>query len=303
MPSDIDFSAFRDELEKTASLWSSVRRVGQRALGGVGSGAGIGGAAGAAIGGGAGAVSEYRRAKSEGATGGAAALRGATGAMHGAGRGALIGGIAGGAGLGALNAAKLGPSARTIAKRDGVIGSLGRFGQRQVHSLTGWTPGSNASRGRRLLKLRTSETAKARRVARAAVATSKNPAKAKEQLARAIKADQAARRAEALGLTNLPGAIKSIATRPGQSLRAAIGDQWHGSGAKGKALLLGLPATELAGSMTGPKKDKQGRGRWERAGSSLGTLGLALGPLPLAGSLMASSALGAAGERAGRFAD
>ena len=304
MSDHIDFAAFRDELQKTASFWRAARRAGHRALGGIGSGAAFGAAAGGAIGSGVGGVREYRRAKRDGAEPDGAALRGLTGALRGATRGALIGGAVGGAGLGALNAAKLGPSASAIASRKGPLGSVGRFGQRQVHALTGWTPAAgNAAEGRRVLKLRAAETGAARAAAKKALGNAEHPERAARQYARSIKADHAARRAEAHGLSNLPGVAKNLLMRPKKTLKAAVRDQWHGNGAIGKTLLVGLPAAEVASAFSGPKKDREGRGRFARAGSALGSLGMGLGPLPLAGSIAATGALSRGGAALGRLAD
>lgn len=94
--------AFQNELQKIAAGLAPAATLGVL-------GAGLGGFSG------------YSRARQEGKSVG--------GALGAAGKGALTGGA-----LGALGGAGLSKVAPSVA------GALGRFGQRQVHSVTGWVP-------------------------------------------------------------------------------------------------------------------------------------------------------------------
>lgn len=94
--------AFQDELQKIAAGLAPAATLGVL-------GAGLGGFSG------------YSRARQEGKSVG--------GALGAAGKGALTGGA-----LGALGGAGLSKVA------PGVAGAIGRFGQRQVHGVTGWSP-------------------------------------------------------------------------------------------------------------------------------------------------------------------
>lgn len=104
-----------------------------------GAGLGLGAVGGAGIGAVGGAVSGYRKAREEGQGMAGALASGAMGAGSGAFKGGLVGGAlgaAGGAAAGHLNP-QLGSA---LAKQENAVGKVSRFGQRQLHGLTGWTP-------------------------------------------------------------------------------------------------------------------------------------------------------------------
>lgn len=280
--------AFDRELEKLALSPGALAAI-QRGLGGLGAGAGIGGLAGAGIG----AVQGYRHARQQGAGVGQAALGGTLGgALRGAGTGAAIGGL----GVGALQAAGAAPGLYgRLAEAPGALGSAARFGQRQVHALTGWTPRGFLSpegarqigAGNALENIRLH--GKAEDAAKALAGTGgRAEAVAQRRLGQATKARQASEQAEQMGLTSLPGFAKSIRDNGlAKTMKAGLSEQWHGGGLTGKLMIAGVPAAALA--------SEAGKGSEGRAGRLANTAEqvamTALGPVPLAGQL----AVGAAG--------
>lgn len=266
------FLAFRDELHKEAlaselsrSL-SYLARPGVRKAvgGGVGSGAGIGAAIGATGGALSGAKDAYTEARESGAGRGQSALHAAGGALRGAAgggaKGLAAGALVGGAAGLARPAQTLGAS-KALGALDSPFGSAARFGQRQVHGLTGWTPGGSKSVD--ALRLGANEDVKA------------------------------------MGLTSVPGIAKALKEHgPAKVLKTSLKGQFDASPSS-VALNLGVPALALAGSAMAPEKEN-GPGRGERAGRALGALGgMALVPsgIPMA----AAAATGMAAERAGAF--
>lgn len=241
-----------------------LRAAVQRGLGGLGAGAGLGGLVGAAAGG----VHGYREAKQQGAGTGDAVLHGLLRAPGGAGKGALLGSL----GLGALEAAGAIPGAAGAAtKAPGILGSAARFGQRQVHGLTGWTP-------RGFL-----DTEGARAIGAGTPLGNKPSAKAMA----------AAGRAQELGITSLPGFARSFMKQPVETIRAGVGHQWHAGSKLDKAMMVGLPAAAAASEFA---RDPEGRGG-RLAGNAVQLGSLALGPVPLAGQLAAGAAGNAAVRR------
>lgn len=331
---ELPMDAFHQELEKLAGpLAQSALKVLksqalQRGLGGVGAGAGLGGAVGALTGAGIEGVKGYRSAKGQGATTIQALANGLGGSIGGAMKGGIAGAGVGAAGLGSLAAARPGvaKALRSIAKREGAIGSLTRAGQRQVHAVTGWTPqGMLNSAGARELRAgaydAAEQAAKAEkglgkawnRVAdRAAAAPTRATMEAlpvdADILRKAVKEQKrakgyltAAEKAEGMGLTSLPGYFKSMKERGiGKTLWAGGKEQWK-SGPMGKAFIaapIGMAAKELAT----PGESGEG-GRLERAGKALGGLGFAAGPLPFTGQILMHSGATTAGGLAGKVGD
>lgn len=148
--------AFEDELFKTAGPYGQLEAAAlkygpkavqflRRGAGAAGAGLGLGAAAGGVIGGAHGAYTGYRQAEEQGGSGVAGALGGLA---RGAGKGAATGGAIGAAtglaagGMGGRAASAL----EEASKARNVVGSTARFGQRQVHGLTGLVPGG-AARG------------------------------------------------------------------------------------------------------------------------------------------------------------
>jgi len=324
-PTLLVLAAFVDELAKEAAVADVARRALSRGvLHGVGAGAGgglgLGIGAGALAGGTLSGVQRYRQAREQGnslvsslgsAAGGAARgalLGGAVGGVAGTGLGAVAGGVA---------PTKVISATKNLAKRQDSVGSFSRFGQRQVHSLTGWKPGgatssiesigagaapARAATEQSLEKLKSSPEMdgvvkavasgdrRASDVAREALR--KGP---QAELTGTLKRLQASEATQRMGLTSLPGYAKSI-QREGlvPTVRAGVKEQWQASGPKGKAMMVGFPALYAAQTLKRPEGSEQGRG--ETIGKMVGgTLGSMAAPTPLAGSL----ALGAGFERAG----
>lgn len=276
--------AFENELEKRAFLGPAISRLGASALGryaankgtqaaasqagqaisgvgrhlathagGIGAGAGLGAAGGGAVGAGAGALHGYQEAKEKGESGFAGALTGAGGGAY---RGALIGG-AGGAALGATG----GRASRALAGvAEGASGGLSpaaiaRFGQRQLHSVTGLTPGGaprllpsgavNPEYAQAISKMRIPGTGAdaSGRVEGAATTLrhalerqeagqvgglakllpkgmqkarlERQASRARKGLERAQSAEDVATEAVEKGMTNLPGIVRHAVTQPG----------------------------------------------------------------------------------------
>lgn len=246
----------------------------RRGLGGFGSGAGIGAGVGAGVGAAGGAVGSYREAKREGLTPGQAAVSALGGAASGAAKGTLLGAGVGGLGSGVAGALRSsgGPSG-AFTGDTGVLGSLSRFGQRQVHALTGWTPqGYLNPEGAR--QLRAGAYGAKKTLDKATKATGPKAAK---ELQQAKEHFQAAERAERMGLTSIPGYLRSMKTHGiGETVGAGIREQWK-SGPLGKAFV----AAPVIGAGY-----ELARGDPENAGKSLASMGYAMAPMPTAGSLM-----------------
>jgi hypothetical protein len=120
-------------------------------------------------------------------------------------------------------------------------------------------------------------------------------AKAAKELDKAWKGRQYAAEAERMGLTSLPGYLKSLARDPVKTLKTGFGEQWHSQGPAMKALTFGTPLG-LAAMEAAPKTQEGGPGRFERGLRGLaGGLAFAAAPNPLAGSL----GLTAGAEQAG----
>jgi hypothetical protein len=297
--------AFNDEMAKVASvpqaLMAHLSRAGTRnAVGaGIGSGFGLGLGAGALVGGAAGGHDAYTAAKERGAGGAGAALSavggGLGGAIRGAGKGALLGAAAGGA-AGAALPARTFSATRGLQKVDNVAGTLSNFGQRQVHSLTGWKPGG----GKRSIERIGAGAAPIRAELRKELGkATRDPSK----LQQGMKALSATEGAQRMGLTSIPGYARSVRDNgllP--TAKAGLQSQWAGSGARGKALMVGLPALSLAQAAQAPEGEGSGHG--ERAGRIIGgAVGGLAAPLSLAGSLAMSAGLERAGGAVGKTVD
>ncbi len=322
--------AFEDELEKRAFIGRLATSVApklapqigsflRRGAGGMGVGAGLGTAAGAVVGGGGGAYKGYREAKEQGQSGLAGALGGAgKGAISGATIGAGVGAVGGlAAGGGSAAAAK---TLQGLAEAKGPVGSFARFGQRQVHGLTGAVPGG-AERGtaeytRALHKLRmaagSGEAVKGLSSAKKALETasaSNNP-KAVEKAIAAVRQAQGrydiAREAESKGLTSVPGILKSLGSKEGikDVWRLGVKPRWQ-SGVMGKAMVA-LPVAAAAGELARPAdQDPEGRGRGERFLGAVGSnVGYMAAPFTsYAGGEALGRGAGAAGRGIGKGID
>ncbi len=293
--------------EKIAAppIASLFRNLGQRALASGGLSA-VGGAAGGGLGAAAGGVRGYQRAKEEGRSGLSGALQGGLrGAAGGVALGAAAGGVAGAAGGG--RAQKL---VRSISKGKGAPGAVSRFGERQVHSLTGAMP-QGLGRSEGLRAMGASPVADTSEKLMKAIAESKGPlgaltgAKGVAQdktVASLTKALGHAEKAEELGMTSVPGALKAFATKPVQALKAGAGREWHDSPTVGgKLMTLGLPAGLVASEAARSSKPGE-EGRASRTLSSIGlTAPFSLTPMGFTGGMLASTVLGGIGSKAGKL--
>lgn len=299
--------AFQDELEKRAvNPMGALRTAGsflKGQAGAAGAGMGVGAAAGGLAGAGVQGYRGYQQAKEQGATGGRALLAGAAKGLSGAAKGATIGaGVGGAAGLAG------GATARGLAEKaiqgSNPIAASARFGQRQLHSLTGYADAGTRV-GRKQLHGMRAGAYDARQRAIAAKkqmgsltregADASALQKGSENLLRAQKGQQAAEKAQSMGLTSVPGYLKSLAKNPMETIRAGVGEQWHGSTNLGRAGLIGLPALGAAGEVMTPTQEG-GPGKLERTGKALaGGLAFGAAPIPLAGM----TALSAGADRLG----
>ncbi len=298
------FPEFSSEFWKTAapnlaalrSALTAGTAAAKKQVGAVGSGIGVGALGGAVLGGAGKGVAEYSRSSREGDPGGVSAMRtlgaGLQGAFHGSLLGAGVGGLAGAAG--GAKARELG---KALAGREGAVGRAARFGQRQVHGLTGAVPEGAGSRVEAIRAMGAGAApAKARLdAARNAMADQDGPALQKgfRDFVAARKGYEAASSAENLGMTSLPGMAKALATRPLEAARAAVGEQWHGGGAAHKAIAVGLPVAGAVSSVVTPSQP-DGPGRAERTLGALAPL-TGVNTLPLSGMIgagvLASKAL------------
>ena len=307
-PKEAQLLSFRDELKKLA--WTPPAFLGPM---GAGMGAGLG--AGMALGGGIGAVRGYRQAQEQGQSGFGGAL---VGGLGGAQKGALIGAAAGGVGGGIAHA--LDP-VKAEAMRAGLTRSsaFGRFGQRQVHALTGYTPegglkslrmGAAAREpalGRAKKTLEEAKGGKDVRTLGGRLLGRNSVQQAEHELSHATKAHQAAQEAEQMGLTNVPGYVKSLATSPLKTMRVAANEQLAGTSTPMKALMLGVPAAQVVGAAQQDPNTRNAMGetRGEAFGSAAAGLatGTLMGPLPVASQMLLSNPIMHAGRRVGRVLD
>lgn len=219
------------------------------------------------------------------------------------------------AGIGSVGRAAL-KGAREVAGGVKDVGGLAsRFGKRQVHGLTGWTPkgGVQSIRGGAYeagQRLRSAEQAvnapiKQRFLDKAMLHTPEQAhvkqvkARSKE-LKDARKAHGAAQKAEDMGLTSLPGYAKSMVTNGvGKTVGTGVKEQWHSMGPAGKSMMVGLPALSVGSELAregGPGE----AGRLARAGERLGDVAYMMGPVPIMGQTAAQLALSGVGKRVGK---
>lgn len=322
--------SFQDEFEKQAfslgGLWGAARGAGRylsRQATTAGSGAALGGLGGAGLGAAAGGTRGYLKAREEGAEGGEAARAALGGALKGGVTGAAVGaGLGGAAGLaGAGRARQL---VGQLRKSKGTLGGISRFGERQMHGLTGALPeGMNQAQAMKALEMGSVAKKKALEAATREAASFRGigpegmkapgvrglaeKASKKEEYAR--KAFEHQKELERLKATSVPGFFKALATKPGQTLRAGLGESWYGAGTGPmgwgmRGVTFGLPAVGVGQALAGPEEGPEGAGRAQRVGQALGGLTFGLtGGLPLLGQ-MAVTGLGSKTlETMGRGAD
>lgn len=298
--------AFFEQLTKESALgdaaktvWAGLRRnpVLHGAQAGMGSGLGMGLGVGAAAGGALGGVKSYRRAREEGqgvASSIGSSLGGvARGAMRGGATGALVGGGAG-ALAGAAAPKEIAKATRDLAKKDTRLAGLSRFGQRQVHSVTGWKPGIT---NRSVEEI--GAGAHNARKALVAAKAGKDPA----AIAEATKNLGLAEKTQNLGMTSLPGLAKRVHQ---DGLIPTVGtgmkEQWQSGGTLGKALMVGFPAMGVANALKG--QGEPGHGQAETIGRLAGgTVGMMAAPLSLTGSMLLGTGLERVGGSIGKGVD
>lgn len=111
--------------------------------------------------------------------------------------------------------------------------------------------------------------------------------KAKSEHGSALASHAASEKAEQMGLTSLPGYLKSMKNNGVlPTLTAGANQGWAGTSAGSKAMMLGLPALGVAGAVRGADApDQSGKGKAERIGSVVGDVaGNIVGaPIPFVG--------------------
>lgn len=293
------FEGFHHELEKLAIDTQTL-------LGNVGA-LGGGGAALGAIGGAVhGGVKRFREARARGEGVGQGFIEGAGGALQGAGRGALLG-----AGAGALaGAVSPKPLYDRLSATGGALGAGARFGQRQMHAFTGWLPTAGdprsierarggAYRAREALGKAQSKLTGAW----AGDSSSKLRSRVRD-VERARAGLEGAERAQGMGLTSIPGYVKSLREKPLETLRTGMAEQWHSGGLGAKALTIGMPALGAVQTLRSPEPST-GAGKGERVGRELATAagGVLTAPLPFVPGQLVSQGLGRVGGGVGRVVD
>ena len=281
------------ELLKAAFNMASIRRLGRAAFnkaaplareaGQRGLSAGGLGSAGALVGSGVGgAVGAARGYQEDGLSG---ALKSG---LKGAAGGAAVGGAAGGLG-GALGGKRARELARSMSSRKDLFGKASRFGERQVHSVTGALPAGMTKR-EGLKSIGASPVQNLKETIRSAADPSKR---------RALrKAVMPAERLEQAGATNVPGLFRALAKNPKGTVKDLAKHEWYSTPSLGgKALAFGLPAGYVASQAA--QKPQEGE---SRLGNTLGALGESAAfaaPLALTGATALSGAASAAGNRLG----
>lgn len=319
--------SFSEEMEKTAISWGGITGAARKAGGYLsrqgttaGSGAILGAAGGAGVGAAAGGVRGYRKAKEEG---GDALLGTVGGVLGGAGTGAAVGaGLGGAAGL-AGGARARGVVANLRGKQN-ILGKASRVGERQAHGLTGALPeGMDHAQAMKALNMGSApkvtaldDAAGAAKKFRSIGAEGLEAPGVKRLAGKAYKKEEYAQKAleyqqklDSLGATSVPGFAKALVKKPGETLKAGLGENWYGSGpgALGwgmRGLTYGLPAVGVGQALTGPGEGPDGPGRAQQVGSALGGLAFGVtGGVPMLGQ-MALTGLGTKGlEVAGKGID
>ena len=324
--------AFQDELEKQGinlmQMGRSARGLLARQGTAVGSGVALGGLAGGGLGAVGGGGAGYLKARQGGATRGEAARSALGGALEGAKGGAQIGALAGGAG-GLAGGAKARGLVSKLRGKGGATGAISRFGERQVHGLTGYVPhdaagkmvGGSHTKALRSMKGGAHDAVnRMKGLEKTFKETPSGPAReaAAKKLMSAQKHVEYAKKTEDMGITSLPGYLKALGgkgkyvggAKAGKdikkldALKAGVGEQWHGTGggaggAAMKGLIFGLPAAGAVAEAVRPSEAGE-EGRFARTGRALGGLAYGMGPLPLAGMHALSKGMEGGGALVGK---
>ncbi len=172
----------------------------------------------------------------------------------------------------------------------GVGQSLGNFGKRQLHGLTGWTPrGFHNTKGIEEIGAGAAGSRAWHAGARGAEKT------------RAASALDANVRAQEAGHTSIPGLVSSFVKDPKGAAKKAWNQQWDGTSRWEKALLVGAPAAGLA--MDTASADDGQKGERMGAGIASTAAGLATGGLGFVPGMVATTAAGYVGSKAGKQVD
>ncbi len=280
----------------------------KRQVGATGAGLGLGGLGGAVLGGGVSGVRAYSDARDQGSSTAGAALRGLGGALPGA----AIGGLAGmglGSAAGLASGARGAELSKALSGRQDLLGKASRFGQRQVHGLTDALPAGHGSRQAALEAIGAGAAPARARVEAATKgirdAISGTDVKA---MRKAIDAHTTAetslrhaQKAEDLGLTSVPGYVRSLLKNPVETAKTVAGDQWHSGGIGHKALTFGMPALGVVEAVR--SKGQEGApGPAERALSNVGMLATP-STLPIAGLIGVGALTGKALQTTGAGID
>ncbi len=205
--------------------------------------------------------------------------------------GTLVGGAAGG-----LSGARGAEFAKGLAAREGRLGGVARYGQRQVHGLTGWVPEGFAKtqegRVAAIRSLRDPDYTRLEKNISDKVGLRKPSKGLVEDLRRHIAVGEMQKN----DLTNLPGLARGLAHAPGETVKT----MWHAATPMDKALAVGVPTLGIASAaMSKPQEGQPGRA--ERIGSSLsGLSGLGQSSMPTAAMMALGQGLGTAGKYTGR---
>lgn len=282
-----DFDAFADELAKLA--FNLPTHVGFGSAGALG---GIGALGGAAVGGVARGVQGYRRAREEGQGVGASLGQGALDAAGGAARGAAVGGAAGlvaGGGLGLARPDVAEKVRARLTQASGPTGSAARFGQRQVHAVTGYKPQGGLDELRGEAWTRAQSVDKAR----------KNGVTG-DSLQRLQAQADSSKTLQDAGLTSLPGMAKAFKESPnrGELAKALLKHQVQGQDALSLSMLALGPGMDAVGAATTTDPEE----RAARIGSGIANVAgnIALGPITPFAQMVTGAPLGHAGAAAGR---
>lgn len=311
---DAQYAAMHDALLKLAFSGALARRavsaIAPHAVGAgrylarsatdAGAGAAMGGAVGGLAGGVGGAIEGYREDGLGGAVG-----KGTQRARQGATAGAVLGGAGGLAAGGRLGASQFMQSKNPLAM-------VGRFGERQVHSLTGATRGGvkrlaeDGSVNPRYIEAVKAMKGDSADIANRVLAAKKNVDKAvtqgkgvdaaKRGLERAQAAMKTSDEAIEKGMTSLPGVVNAVRKEGLKPLWThGIKPQMTQHGVTGAAMTV-APVAMAAPELL-QESDEEGRGRAERFLGSVGEAGAytATPFVPVAGSTVLSGV----GRRAG----
>ncbi len=285
---EITLLAFRDELRKEAGFADFIAKN-KGTLQGVGGLAGVGALGGGALGGLPSGVKGYLDARNEGSGIGGGVLHGLASGFGGAVRGAIKGTVGGALVGGAAGAA--GQSFRGLVSSSGPLGGAARFGQRQVHSVTGM--------------LTPQELEGIRGGAYAAKGHLANLAARGKVTDRARLGAEWANKAQDMNLTSIPGYLGAVKEHGlGKTLATSAKEQYYNMPTAMGALMVGAPVLSAAHALATPE-DSNGPGKGEHVGREVGNAlgGVMGGTMPLVGNALVGGAAGSAGAAAGRVID